>query len=263
MYAGASTAMRHSVTAASEAGTPSRPKTALSVVDAPGFTVAGAAERRTVTRFRDALGKFVVSAFQIGSGASLGREGPTVHICSGVASAARQRGLDGVICGHIHRAIDVRFGGTIACTTPAPAHQIALDLAALGADFYAGNCHKWMMAPKGAAFLHVRRDCQAILNPAVISHGWTADGTGPGPFGGTPFIDRFQVQGTRDPSPFLTVPATIAFAPPTISSAGWNTNLIRPANSSRCFANSLATPSPIVVCPSWPQACIFPGVCDL
>lgn len=90
--------------------------------------------------------------------------------------------------------------------------QIALDLNALAADFYAGNCHKWMMAPKGAAFLHVRRELQPMLNPAVISHGWTADRTSPGPFGGTSFIDRFQVQGTRDPSPFLTVPAAIALA---------------------------------------------------
>lgn len=90
--------------------------------------------------------------------------------------------------------------------------QIALDLNALGADFYAGNCHKWMMAPKGAAFLHVRKRWQDMLNPAVISHGWTADGDAPGPFGGTPFIDRFQAQGTRDPSAFLTVPAAIDFA---------------------------------------------------
>ena len=37
--------------------------------------------------FRDSLGKFFISALQIGSGASLGREGPTVHICSGIASA--------------------------------------------------------------------------------------------------------------------------------------------------------------------------------
>jgi H+/Cl- antiporter ClcA len=37
-------------------------------------------------RARDAIGKFFVSAMQIGSGASLGREGPTVHICAGVTS---------------------------------------------------------------------------------------------------------------------------------------------------------------------------------
>ncbi len=37
-------------------------------------------------RFRDALGKFVAATFQIGSGASLGREGPTVQICAGATS---------------------------------------------------------------------------------------------------------------------------------------------------------------------------------
>jgi chloride channel protein, CIC family len=41
-------------------------------------------------RFRDAVGKFFVGALQIGTGASLGREGPTVQICAGLASAAGQ-----------------------------------------------------------------------------------------------------------------------------------------------------------------------------
>jgi len=90
-----------------------------------------------------------------------------------------------------------------------PGH-IPLNLTALDADFYAGNCHKWMMAPKGAAFLHVRRELQAMINPLVISHGWTAEGR-EGPFGGTPFVDMLEVQGTRDPSAWLTVPAAIDF----------------------------------------------------
>lgn len=94
-----------------------------------------------------------------------------------------------------------------------PGH-IPLNLNALGADFYAGNCHKWMMSPKGAGFLHVRRELQPMLNPLVISHGWTEDGNQPGakgPFGNTSFIDMLEMQGTRDPSAWLTVPAALEF----------------------------------------------------
>ncbi|MES2183121.1 MAG: phosphodiesterase [Pseudomonadota bacterium] len=36
--------------------------------------------------------------------------------------------VERVICGHLHRAIEVRFGCSIACTAPAPAHSVALDL---------------------------------------------------------------------------------------------------------------------------------------
>lgn len=89
--------------------------------------------------------------------------------------------------------------------------QIVLNLDALGADFYAGNCHKWLMAPKGSAFLHVRRDLQPMVAPLVISHGWTPDNSEPGPFGNSAFIDRLEMQGTRDPSAFLAVSDAIAF----------------------------------------------------
>ncbi len=95
----------------------------------------------------------------------------------------------------------------------APGH-ITLDLTALDADYYAGNCHKWLMAPKGSAFLYVRPELQAALNPLVISHGWTADAGQPGTkgvFGNTPFIDGLEMQGTRDPSAWLCVPDAIAF----------------------------------------------------
>jgi isopenicillin-N epimerase len=94
-----------------------------------------------------------------------------------------------------------------------PGH-IKLDLDALGADFYSGNCHKWMMAPKGSAFLHARRELQPLLNPLVISHGWTAQSKEPGAkgaFGNSPFVDEIEVQGTRDPSAWLTVPAALAY----------------------------------------------------
>ncbi len=91
-----------------------------------------------------------------------------------------------------------------------PGH-IALDLTELGADFYAGNCHKWLMAPKGAAFLHVRPEWQGLMNPLVISHGWNEDADAVGPFGNSGFVDRMEMQGTRDPSAWLAVPKAIAF----------------------------------------------------
>jgi Icc protein len=40
----------------------------------------------------------------------------------------RHPNVERIICGHLHRAIDVRFAGTIASTSPAPAHQVVLDL---------------------------------------------------------------------------------------------------------------------------------------
>ncbi|MGJ8584109.1 MAG: aminotransferase class V-fold PLP-dependent enzyme [Marinosulfonomonas sp.] len=91
---------------------------------------------------------------------------------------------------------------------------IDLNLGQLDADFYAGNCHKWMMAPKGAAFLWARKDVQARLNPTVVSHGWVPQNDDPdqqGAFGNSRFIDAFEFQGTRDPSAWLTVPKAIAF----------------------------------------------------
>ena len=50
--------------------------------------------------------------------------------------------------------------------------QVPLDLTELGADFYSGNCHKWMMAPKGSGFLYARPEMQPMLEPLV--GGWRA-----------------------------------------------------------------------------------------
>ncbi len=94
-----------------------------------------------------------------------------------------------------------------------PAH-IPLNLKVLDADYYAGNCHKWMMAPKGSAFLYVRKELQSSVNPLVISHGWSEDAGQfgvKGVFGNTPFIDGIEMQGTRDPSAWLTVTDAIKF----------------------------------------------------
>lgn len=94
-----------------------------------------------------------------------------------------------------------------------PGH-IPLDLEKIGADFYSGNCHKWLMSPKGSAFVYCRPELQAMIDPLVISHGWTADNKQPGvrgPFGNSAFVDEIEMQGTRDPSAWLAVPAALAF----------------------------------------------------
>jgi isopenicillin-N epimerase len=78
--------------------------------------------------------------------------------------------------------------------------QLPLDLERLGADVYAGNCHKWLSAPKGAGFLWARREHQRWIEPLVVSWGWGDD---------TSFAERHGWQGTRDPAAALAVPAAI------------------------------------------------------
>ena len=86
--------------------------------------------------------------------------------------------------------------------------QIDLDLDALGADFYVGNCHKWLCGPKGAAFLHTRRERQQLIAPLIIGWGW---GKNRKPSRETDFIEALQRQGTDDLSAYLTIPAAIEF----------------------------------------------------
>jgi len=93
--------------------------------------------------------------------------------------------------------------------------QIPLDLQAIGADFYVGNCHKWLCAPKGSAFLHARAEHQAMLDAPVISWGY-AEGTEGHPafeayLGSSVFERRMQWQGTRDLSAWLAVPEALRF----------------------------------------------------
>jgi isopenicillin-N epimerase len=86
--------------------------------------------------------------------------------------------------------------------------QIPLNLQDVGADFYTGNCHKWMMAPKGAGFLFARKEVQALVEPLVVSWGWQAE---PDFSSGSPFVDYLQWRGTDDPSACLAVQAAIQF----------------------------------------------------
>ena len=86
--------------------------------------------------------------------------------------------------------------------------QIPLDLQAIGADFYTGNCHKWMLSPKGAAFLYTRKEVQHLIEPLMVSWGHSADEK---TTTGSHYIDLLQWTGTHDPSALLSVPAAIHF----------------------------------------------------
>jgi isopenicillin-N epimerase len=86
--------------------------------------------------------------------------------------------------------------------------QIPVDMQKLGADVVTGNCHKWMMSAKGAAFLYMKREQQHLVEPLIVSWGYhptTASTTG------SRFIDLLQWTGTKDPSAALTVPAALKF----------------------------------------------------
>jgi isopenicillin-N epimerase len=78
--------------------------------------------------------------------------------------------------------------------------QIALDVPSLGVDWYAGNGHKWLFAPKGCGFLWARRNAQKGIHPPVISHGY-----------GKGFAAEFDWTGTRDFSGWLSIPDALDF----------------------------------------------------
>ncbi len=92
------------------------------------------------------------------------------------------------------RGIDVLVDGAHA------PGMIPLSLSKIGAAYYTGNAHKWLCAPKGAAFLHVRRDRHADLHPTVISHGY-----------GRGLHPEFNWTGTGDPTASLCIPEAIRY----------------------------------------------------
>lgn len=114
----------------------------------------------------------------------------------GLCELARRRGITTVVDGAHATAM------------------IPLAVDDVGADFYCGNCHKWLLAPIGAGYLAAGAEMLDRLEPLQVSWGYhrtPGDPDVPDEFGSTPRTRRLEFEGTRDVCPWLVVPDAIDF----------------------------------------------------
>jgi len=122
--------------------------------------------------------------------------------------------------------------------------MVDLNLREIGATYYTGNCHKWLCAPKGAAFLYVKQDRQSLIRPMSISHGANSPRTDK-----SLFQLEFDWMGTDDPSAYLCVPEAIKFMG-SLLPGGWtelrakNRSLALQARDLLCEVLDIVPPCP-------------------
>jgi isopenicillin-N epimerase len=124
--------------------------------------------------------------------------------------------------------------------------MLPLDVEGLGAAYYTGNCHKWICAPKGAGFLHVRRDRQASIRPLVVSHGANSPRTDR-----SRFRLEFDWTGTGDPTAYLAVPAALDYMG-SLLPGGWPALMAR--NRETALAARAVIASALDVAPPCPAS---------
>jgi isopenicillin-N epimerase len=122
--------------------------------------------------------------------------------------------------------------------------MLPLNLNEINAAYYTGNCHKWMCAPKGAAFLSVRRDRQQMIRPLSISHGANSPRKDK-----SRFYLEFSWTGTDDFTAYLSLPAAIHFLGSLLPGGWWelmekNNQLAIAARKIICQTLDLPLPCP-------------------
>ncbi len=92
----------------------------------PQVKVAYAIKGGRLSFRHSTLGKFVIGSIQIGTGASLGREGPTVQICAGIASLLGR--MTALSRDHLRRLLPVGAAAGIAAAFNAPIAAVTFTI---------------------------------------------------------------------------------------------------------------------------------------